>query len=215
MTPQLIIFDCDGVLVDSESISNRVFTRALNEQGLDWDFETVCSRLIGLSMKRCVEIIEGELGRALPDNFLDRLQTDTFQAFHDVPLQPIDGVPELIDGLSVPFCVASSGEPEKMRTTLGITGLWDRFEGRIFSAVEVERGKPAPDLFLHAAERCGIAPEQCWVVEDSLPGVQAGVAAGMRVFGYAARGQDAQLRNAGADVIAAIGELNQHLGAMR
>jgi len=205
--PELIIFDCDGVLVDSEPIANRVFTRALNEIGLALDYGEVCALFIGLSMARCMELIEAELGRPAPAGFLDDLQRRTFEAFRTEALQPVPGVPELLEGLRRPYCVASSGEPEKMRTTLGLTGLLPRFEGRIFSAVEVERGKPAPDLFLHAAARMGAAPERCVVVEDSEPGVLAGRAAGMRVVGFAARGQGPRLAAAGAETIESMAAL--------
>lgn len=211
MSPSLIIFDCDGVLVDSESLANRVLTRALNAAGLAWSFDEVCQRLIGLSMKRCVELIEVELGEALPSDFLEQVQRETFRSFHDAPLQSIAGVPELIAALTVDYCVASSGEPEKMRTTLGITKLLPHFENRMFSATQVERGKPAPDLFLFAAERCGVSPGDCVVIEDSEPGVLAAVAAGMPVWGYAARGQAGQLRRAGARPFESMAELPELL----
>ena len=211
MTPSLIIFDCDGVLVDSESLANRVLTQALNEVGLAWSFDEVCRRLIGLSMKRCVELIEVELGQPLPADFLEQLQRETFRSFYDAPLQSIAGVSELIETLTVDFCVASSGEPEKMRTTLGITKLLSHFEGKMFSAVQVARGKPAPDLFLFAAERCGVPAGECVVIEDSEPGVLAAVAAGMPVWGYAARGQAEQLRRAGARPFGSMADLPQLL----
>jgi len=211
VTPSLIIFDCDGVLVDSESLANRVLTQALNEVGLAWSFDEVCRRLIGLSMKRCVELIEVELGQPLPADFLEQLQRETFRSFYDAPLQSIAGVSELIETLTVDFCVASSGEPEKMRTTLGITKLLSHFEGKMFSAVQVARGKPAPDLFLFAAERCGVPASECVVIEDSEPGVLAAVAAGMPVWGYAARGQAEQLRRAGARPFGSMADLPQLL----
>lgn len=145
-------------------------------------------RLMGRSMKSCVEIVEGELGRALPSDFVDRLQADTLQAFRDAPLQSVPGVVEAIDAIEsagIATCVASSGGLDKMRVTLGITGLWDRFEGRIFSASQVPRGKPFPDLFLHAAISMNVQPFDCVVVEDSLPGIQAARAAGMKALAYA------------------------------
>jgi HAD superfamily hydrolase (TIGR01509 family) len=113
-------------------------------------------------------------------------------------LRAVDGVEAVLDGLKAPFCVASSGEPARMRFTLGMTGLLPRFEGRMFSAVEVPRGKPAPDLFLHAARRMGAAPARCAVVEDTAVGVRAGAAAGMTVFGYAVMSDPDALRAAGA-----------------
>jgi HAD superfamily hydrolase (TIGR01509 family) len=183
----LVIFDCDGVLVDSEPLSNTCFARALAREGLDWSVEETMRRLMGRSMKSCVEIVEGLLGRTLPDDFVDRLQAETMQVFHDAPLKPVAGVAKAIDALEAAgyaTCVASSGSIDKMRVTLGITALWQRFEGRIFSASEVPRGKPFPDLFLHAALRMNAQPFDCIVVEDSLPGIHAARSAGMRALAY-------------------------------
>lgn len=198
----LVIFDCDGVLVDSEPIANTCFARALNREGLDWSVEETMRRLMGRSMTSCVEIVEGLLGRALPDDFVDRLQADTMQAFHDAPLKTVTGVVEAIDAIEaagIATCVASSGSLDKMRVTLGITGLWRRFEGRIFSSTEVPRGKPFPDLFLHAALRMNEQPFSCIVVEDSQPGVQAARSAGMKALAYvgAAHTDTEALRAAG------------------
>ncbi|WP_425064790.1 HAD family hydrolase [Reyranella sp.] len=183
----LVIFDCDGVLVDSEPLANTCFARALQREGLDWNVEDTMQRLMGRSMKSCVEIVEGELGRALPADFVDRLQADTMQAFRDAPLRTVPGVVEAIDAIEaagIATCVASSGSLDKMRVTLGITGLWSRFEGRIFSSTQVSRGKPFPDLFLHAAIEMNEQPFDSVVVEDSLPGIQAARAAGMRALAY-------------------------------
>jgi HAD superfamily hydrolase (TIGR01509 family) len=184
----LAIFDCDGVLVDSEPIANASFSAALRVQGLDWSIEETMRRLIGRSLKSCVEIVEAELGRRLPDDFLEKMQAVTYGNFRDAPLQPIAGVKEAVLALQaagVDTCVASSGAPEKMRFTLGLTGLWDLFDGRIFSASQVPRGKPFPDLFLHAALSLDVQPFDCVVIEDSVPGVQAARSAGMRVLAYA------------------------------
>ena len=183
----LVIFDCDGVLVDSEPLANTCFARALSREGLDWSVEETMQRLMGRSMKSCVEIVEGVLGRKLPDDFLDRLQVETLQAFRDAPLKAVPGVGAAIDAIEATgakTCVASSGGLDKMRVTLGITGLWSRFEGRIFSSSEVPRGKPFPDLFLHAALSMNEQPFACTVIEDSLPGLQAARAAGMRPLAY-------------------------------
>src|SRR5262249_19091935 len=145
-------------------------------------------RLMGLSLKSAFEIVEAELGRRLPDDFLETMQAVTYQSFRDAPLQPVAGVREAVlalqaDGLAT--CVASSGSPEKMRFTLGLTGLWELFDGRIFSASPVPRGKPFPDLFLHAAIAMDEQPFDCVVVEDSVPGIQAARLAGMRALAYA------------------------------
>jgi HAD superfamily hydrolase (TIGR01509 family) len=183
----LVIFDCDGVLVDSEPLSNTVFARALNREGLDWSVEETMRRLIGRSMKSCVEIVEGLLSRQLPEDFVHKMQAETLQAFRDAPLQPVPGINEAIDAIEaqgIKTCIASSGGFDKMEVSLGVTGLWSRFEGRIFSSSQVARGKPYPDLFLHAAIAMNEQPFDCVVVEDSVPGVQAAQAAGMRVLGY-------------------------------
>lgn len=184
----LVIFDCDGVLVNSEPLANASLSRALKAEGLDWSPDETIRRLMGLSLKSCVEICEAELGRKLSDDFLEKMQAFTYQSFRDAPLQAIDGVKEAILALQEAgrqTCVASSGSPEKMRFTLGLTGLWDLFDGRIFSASQVPRGKPFPDLFLHAAISMNVQPFDCVVVEDSLPGVQAARAAGMKALAYA------------------------------
>jgi HAD superfamily hydrolase (TIGR01509 family) len=184
----LAIFDCDGVLVDSEPIANASFSAALAAQGLDWSIEETMRRLLGRSLKSCVEIVEAELGRKLPDDFLEKMQAVTYGNFRDAPLQPIKGVKDAVLALQaagVETCVASSGAPEKMRFTLGLTGLWDLFGGRIFSSSQVPRGKPFPDLFLHAALSLDVQPFDCVVIEDSVPGVQAARSAGMRVLAYA------------------------------
>jgi HAD superfamily hydrolase (TIGR01509 family) len=201
----LVIFDCDGVLVDSEPLACASFSRALKAQGLDWSVEETMRRLMGLSLKTSLEICEAELGRKLPGDFLEKMQAVTYQTFRDAPLQAVAGVKDAVTALQaagLDTCVASSGAPEKMRFTLGLTGLWDLFDGRIFSASQVPRGKPFPDLFLHAAISMNVQPFECVVVEDSLPGIQAARAAGMKALAYAGEpyaNRDA-LRQAGAQV---------------
>ena len=186
-----VIFDCDGVLVDTELLANRCFAAALNRIGLPWSVEDTMRRLVGRSMTSCVAIIERETGRPLPTDFLARLQADTFESFRLAPVQPVPGIFGVLDWLEeqgIDYCVASSGEIEKMRLTLGLAGLLPRFEGRLFSASMVPRGKPFTDLFLHAAAAMGAESADCRVVEDAVPGVQAGTAAGMRVLAYAGAG---------------------------
>ncbi|HJQ59403.1 MAG TPA: HAD family phosphatase [Vineibacter sp.] len=184
----LIIFDCDGVLVDTEPVSNRCFSAALNREGLAWDVPETMRRLMGRSLASCVAIVEAELGRALPPDFVDRLQEETFAAFARERVGAVPGVVAAIDALEAAghqTCVASSGAHDKMRITLGGAGLWQRFDGRIFSATQVARGKPFPDLFLLAVRDMGAAPADCVVVEDAVAGTQAAIAAGMRVLCYA------------------------------
>lgn len=212
MSFDLVIFDCDGVLVDTEPLANAVFAAALNEIGLPVTYEEVCRDFIGLSLPRCLELVERRRGEPLPAGFVEELQRRTFDAFRR-ELQAIPGIREALDRISMPLCVASSGDHEKMRLTLGLAGLLPRFEGRMFSAMDVERGKPHPDLFLRAANEMGAAPERCAVVEDSLPGVRAAVAAGMTVFGYAARASAEQLEGAGATIFTEMAGLPELLGA--
>ncbi len=183
MVPSLVIFDCDGVLVDSEAISNRLLVEALNADGFPVTLEEALRDFVGLRLKTCCELLFERHGRAVPEACLERYRARVEAEFR-ASLKPVAGVHEALARIDLPVCVASSGAPEKMRLTLGLCGLWERFEGRIFSARQVARGKPHPDLFLLAAETMGFAPERCAVIEDSEPGVRAGIAAGMQVFGY-------------------------------
>lgn len=178
-----VLFDCDGVLVDSEPIANRILAEMLTDAGLPYTAERSVERFVGRSMASCMKLIEEELGGPAPRGFAEEYQRRTFEAFLE-ELRPVPGVVNVLDGLRWPACVASSGDHDKLRTTLSRTGLYPRFQGRIFSATEVARGKPHPDLFLYAAERMGVEPHRCAVVEDSVYGVEAGCAAGMTVFGY-------------------------------
>lgn len=188
--PELVVFDCDGVLVDSEPIANRVLTEHLRRQGLTFTQAEVEQRFVGRSLADCLAEIERLLARPLPDDFAEALERETYAAFRG-SLRPVAGVKavleEVLYTLDLPVCVASSGAPEKIRGNLALTGLLPYFGERLFSAVEVARGKPAPDLFLHAAEALGADPARCAVVEDSTPGVDAGLAAGMRVYAFGAR----------------------------
>lgn len=180
----LVIFDCDGVLVDSERIAARVHVALGAELGWPLTEDQVVDRFIGRSHAAIHKQVAAQLG---PDTAA--IWAERFEQLHreavDVGLAPVDGLPEALDALTLPTCVASSGSHDKMRHTLGRTGLYDRFAGRIYSATEVSRGKPAPDLFLYAAQQMGVDPEACVVVEDSQPGVHAARAACMRAFGYA------------------------------
>lgn len=185
-TTDLVIFDCDGVLVDSEPIANRVFAEALAELGLSMSESEMYAEFVGRSMSYCMERVEERLRRPAPSDFVARLQERTFAAFEAEGLKATDGIFEALDAITTPTCVASSGEIEKMRFTLGSTGLLPRFEGRLFSATQVAHGKPAPDIYLFAAEQMGVQPSRCVVVEDSPAGARAGLAAGMTVLGYCA-----------------------------
>jgi HAD superfamily hydrolase (TIGR01509 family) len=182
----LVIFDCDGVLVDSERLAVRVESRLITELGWLLTEADVLERFVGRSDAYMHAQIEAGVGRPVPE-WHDLYRTRLYEAFQ-AELTAVDSVADAVDALlAVPVatCVASSGTHDKMALTLGLTGLFDRFDGRIFSTTEVANGKPAPDLFLHAAAQMGVDPIRCVVVEDSRSGVAAARAAGMRSLGFA------------------------------
>jgi HAD superfamily hydrolase (TIGR01509 family) len=201
-----VIFDCDGVLVNSEPISNRVLAECLTEEGLPTTTEQSIERYMGRSFKTCLELAAKQLGRPLPGDFDARFH-DRLYATFETDLEPIPGIEDALDRIALPTCVASSGSHERIRRVLGVTGLLERFDDRIFSATDVRHGKPAPDLFLHAARESGFDVERCAVVEDSPAGVQAGRAAEMAVLGYADLTPADTLRAAGARVFRDMSEL--------
>jgi HAD superfamily hydrolase (TIGR01509 family) len=203
---ELVIFDCDGVLVDSEPLSNRILAERLTAIGLPTTTEDSVREYMGRSWPTVVGIAEQRLGRRLPEDFADRYHDELYATFAR-ELAPIAGIHGALEEIGLRRCVASSGSHERIRAALRATGLLDAFEGAIFSASDVEHGKPAPDLFLHAAERMGAAPERCVVVEDSPAGVQAGRAAGMTVLGYAGLTAAEELRAAGARTFERMAEL--------
>jgi HAD superfamily hydrolase (TIGR01509 family) len=182
-----VIFDCDGVLVDSERLTVAVEARVLTELGWPHTPAEVVARWMGRTSAFQLGEIEDRLGTAAMVEYDARSTAEVHDTFQR-ELRAIEGVEVLLDHLErvgLQTCVASSGTHDRMRRTLGMTGLHERFHGRIFSATEVSHGKPAPDLFLHAAERMGVDPASCVVIEDSVYGVRAGVAAGMTVYGFA------------------------------
>jgi HAD superfamily hydrolase (TIGR01509 family) len=198
--PGAVIFDCDGVLVDSETLMSVIFSDMLTELGLPYTPDDTIRTFMGRSMVSCMHIVEQQLGHAAPEDFLQRLDVRAYDAF-ERDLEAVPGVTRLLDLLDVhgiPYAVASSGSHDKMHKTLGLTGLLPRLEGRITSATEVAHGKPSPDVFLLAAERLEMPAAECLVIEDSLLGVEAALAAGMRVIGYAAMTDASAMRGAGA-----------------
>jgi HAD superfamily hydrolase (TIGR01509 family) len=212
---RLAIFDCDGVLVDSESISNGVLAQMLTEQGLPTSLAQARRDYQGLLLDEVLARAEGRLRRPLPEGWLadyERVRADVFRR----ELRAVAGARETVDavrqaGLAV--CVASQGKLSKTRLSLQLTGLRDLFaEQQLFSAHCVPRGKPHPDLFLHAARTLGATPERCVVVEDTPSGVSAAVAAGMRAIGYAADSDPRALADAGAELIGSLAELPALLG---
>lgn len=192
-----IIFDCDGTLVDSEYLGNQVLVDCAAELGLALTLEEALAQFMGGRMADAVRYIEARLGRPVPGDFVERARQRMDAAF-EAELRAVDGVEPVLRQITVPYCVASSGPREKVELSLGLTGLLGYFHGRIFSAYDVGRWKPEPDLFLHVAASLSVAPHRCAVIEDSAPGVRAGVAAGMTVFGYAAMDNAEELASFGA-----------------
>lgn len=210
----LVIFDCDGVLVDSERLTVAVEARMLTEMGWPITVDEVVRRFVGGSSDAMLAEIECHLGPERTAEF-DRRSTDEIIAAFHAELQPVDGVRSLVEALhqhGVPTCIASSGSHRKMDLTLGLTGLKPLFDGRIHSGSEVERGKPWPDLFLHAARAMGVEPGRCIVIEDSINGARAAIAAGMTCYGFAGGlSQRADLEAAGATVFDTMAEMHQLL----
>jgi HAD superfamily hydrolase (TIGR01509 family) len=212
---QLVIFDCDGVLVDSEVISNQELARALTEQGLPTTLAEARRDYQGLLLADIGSLAQAKLGRPLAAGWLERYERDRAVVFRR-ELQAVLGVAEAVRRITaagVPVCVASQGKLEKTRTSLRLTKLDGLFaDEALFSAYSVARGKPHPDLFLHAAATMGFEPSSCAVVEDTPSGVTAAVSAGMRVLGYAADSDEAALRQAGAETFLSLHELPAMLG---
>jgi HAD superfamily hydrolase (TIGR01509 family) len=211
----LVIFDCDGVLVDSEPLANRVLADLLTELGRPTTTEESLRRYVGRSLASILDEVESELGGPLArerEDVVEQYRSGVFAGFAR-GLLPVAGIAEALQQIArsdVAICVASSSQPDRIELSLRLTGLLPHFEGCVFSAVEVERGKPHPDLFLHAARQMGAEPDQCLVVEDSVYGVRAGVAAGMPVLGYCPDGpaaDPARLAAAGARLFGAMAEL--------
>ncbi len=198
----LVIFDCDGVLVDSERVANEVFARLLAEVcGLQFTLEDMFDTFVGHSRAQCLQKIEALIGEPPPPELDQRYQQDINLALEE-SVMAIDGIENVLEQLPLPYCVASSGSHEKMRMTLGKTDLRRFFEGNIFSTSDVERGKPHPDIYLHAASSMGINdPGRCLVVEDSPIGVTGAVTAGMQVFGFAELMPAHKLQASGAHLI--------------
>ncbi|WP_329119041.1 HAD family hydrolase [Streptomyces sp. NBC_01465] len=199
MRYDLVIFDNDGVLVDSEPISNTILAGYLTELGHPTTYEESLRDYMGAAVHRVHDLVLERTGQQLPDGFDDALHARVFAAF-ERELEPVAGVVDVLGGLvaeGVPYCVASSGTHERIRVGHRRTGLDEWFEEEwVFSAEDVGRGKPAPDLFLHAAERMGVSPERCVVVEDSPLGVAAAQAAGMDVYGFTAMTPEERLAGA-------------------
>jgi HAD superfamily hydrolase (TIGR01509 family) len=212
--PELVIFDCDGVLVDSEVISHDVLARALTAERLPTTLAQARRQYQGLLLSEVVQRAQRSLGRELAKDWVERFERDRAEAFR----RELEAVPDAagtvqrVKDAGIPLCVASQGSLEKTRMTLGLTGLLSLFPAHaMFSGQLVPRGKPHPDLFLHAAATMGATPSRCVVVEDTLSGVTAAVAAGMRAIGYAADSDETALRNAGAELLQTLAQLPEVL----
>ncbi len=179
----LVIFDCDGVLVDSEALSGGVLIAALAKLGIDVDFDHFCTAYVGRSFPTVAAEIRQRFDVALPADFEAAYRADLLRAF-EAGLTRTEGIGPVLAGLDLPVCVATSSSPQRVQRSLALTGLDTAFGASVFTASEVPRGKPAPDLFLHAAARMGVPPARCLVIEDSLPGIEAAEAAGMAVLRY-------------------------------
>lgn len=206
--PKLVIFDCDGVLVDSEMIASRQLAAFLTDLGRMTTAAECRATFTGMSIKSVGDHVRQDWGMTLPSDFVEQLRLRDIEAFAQ-ELQPIAGVADALASLATSqtaMCVASSGTPEKIRHSLTITGLLDFFDDRLFSATQVTHGKPAPDLFELAAYEMGVCPQDAIVIEDAAPGVQGGVAAGMTVYGFTGGSHcteetEDQLRAAGATAV--------------
>ncbi len=184
MTCKLVIFDCDGVLVDSEPISIAVLRDVLAGAGVAIGEADAYDRFLGKSMATIADVLHRDFGLTVTDAHLEKIRADLYRRFR-AELRPIAGIDATLRRLATRCCVASSSQPERIRLSLKLTGLLELLEPHIYSAVMVKRGKPFPDLFLHAAGDMGAAPGDCIVVEDSPAGIEAARAAGMRVFAFA------------------------------
>ena len=212
---KLVIFDCDGVLVDSEAIGNRFIAEALSTAGIPISAEGALSRFLGGKLTQIKKDAEKQLGQKLSSNWVEDIYKKQFIEFRRnlKPIEGIENVLNVLEFLETPFCVGSNGPINKMDVSLGVTDLKRRFEGRIFSADDVGIPKPAPDLYLFCAKELGVNPGECLVVEDSPRGVRAGVSAGMTVFGYAGTKNHAALEEAGCNqVFSTMNELAEFFG---
>jgi HAD superfamily hydrolase (TIGR01509 family) len=201
--PDAVVFDCDGVLVDSERLSNLVFAQVLTEAGLPTSYQDSVRLYLGRNTAECVAQVRQILGRPLPIDAVGEYERRCAEAFRE-ELDPVPGVIDLLDALvsaEVPRCVASSGTPDEIALRLELTKLGHYFGDRVYSAVMVPHGKPAPDLFRYAADRLGADPARCVLIEDSPAGVRGGKAAGMAVIGLASLVHPDRLVEAGADLV--------------
>ncbi|PRX54186.1 HAD family hydrolase [Flagellimonas meridianipacifica] len=210
MKYKCIIFDCDGILVDSEEISNSILVEMANEIGAKIEMEYALESFAGKSLKSCLEYIEKRIEKPLPNEFEKKFRSRTFSAFK-TDLKPIEGIHNLLDQIEIPFCVASSGPVEKIRLNLTTTHLIEKFENRIFSSYEIGSWKPNPRIFEYAAEEMGFKPNQCAVIEDSMVGIKAGLNGGFDVYALVNQKNKDEFKKAGAQVFFGMNELYELL----
>jgi HAD superfamily hydrolase (TIGR01509 family) len=201
-----VIFDCDGVLVDSETISSKIFMEMAAELGFKMDLEYATEIFTGTSMKSNLNFIEKNIKGTLPADFEQEFRNRTYKAFK-TELKPIPGIHNLINQIKVPFCVASSGPIAKIELNLTTTKLIDKFKNHIFSSYEIGSWKPEPGIYLHAAKEMGFEPKDCAVIEDSEAGVKAAVAGGFQVFALANKKGKDTFEKLGANVFSGMDEL--------
>ncbi|MFK8164301.1 MAG: HAD family hydrolase [Lewinella sp.] len=197
--PKCIIFDCDGILVDSEQITFSVLAEMSREVGVRLSEAELEANFLGKSLNSIIAFLEAATDRSLAATFETEFRQRTFSKFK-TDLQPVEGIRELLDRLTVPVCVASSGPPHKIRMNLKLTGLDVHFGDNTFSCYDLKRWKPDPAVFLHAADTMGFSPAECVVVEDSPTGIKGAVAGGFTVYGLTRHGNDQILAAAGATV---------------
>jgi HAD superfamily hydrolase (TIGR01509 family) len=210
MKYKCVIFDCDGVLVDSEAISSAVLTEMANELGVEISHEEALENFTGKSLKYSLNYIETKHGQSLPDDFERQFRVNSFEQFA-LNLQPIDGIHELLNHLTVPFCIASSGPTEKIIRNLTTTNLIQHFEGNIFSSYDIQSWKPEPDIFLHAAKSMGFEVHECIIVEDSATGIQAAQSGGFDVIGFVNDGNTERFKDENFPICFSMNELTKLL----
>ena len=205
----LVIFDCDGVLVDSEGIAQEVLSDVLRQLGVDMTPAQVHEQFFGKTVPQCIELAEELSGRRMLNDFIANWREQLYTTFRERPVQAVAGVHAALEQIDVPVCVVSNGPVEKMQTTLGVTGLLPYFDGKLFSPDSGLPGKPAPDLFLAAAKQLNAEIERCVVIEDGAGGVRGAVAAGMTALGFTGLPHidEQALADAGAKTFASMDEL--------
>lgn len=209
-----IIFDCDGVLVDTEKIGNGILLAMAQEHGFEMELEDAYRYFNGRNLKDCFRHIEEAIDQKLPENFETQYREKSFEAFK-TQVKPMEGIVDFIrniEKLKIPYCVASSGPVEKIRLNLEVAGLLDKFEDRIFSSYQIGSWKPEPGIFLHAATVMGFEVKDCIVVEDSKAGVKAGISGGFKVYGFANGFNNDDLEEEGAELFSSYEELSEKLG---